>query len=181
MQDVLRRESTDSIRNRKTVETTMKRKRKRKRNNSLALHEVDIWDETKASYVPYTSVVEDSPLLLPSENNIHALQTTHGRWQHVNLGVVQSIESLFARGVFMSNPKKFTTRCFTFPFLDICQTFTDVAAVSQNNLQRVYTGSNLPEDHDVFNEAFMFYRVLRRELMSKLYKSLEVTQPPDGT
>jgi hypothetical protein len=148
-------------------------------HNSLALHAVDIWDENMLMYVPYTLLREKSNLLAPGLHNLVALQTTHGRWKNVNLGVEPDIASLLKRGVFLSNPSN-VNRCFSFSYLEVCEKFTEVAAVSQTHLQRVYAGSRTP-DHDIFNEAFLFFRVIFRQLISRLFVAYDLPETPSGT
>ena len=148
-------------------------------HNSMSLHSLDVWDETSMMYVPYESSPVDNLLLSGSDYSRVSLQTSHGRFQNVNIDT-RNVGLMMARGVWPSNPKKRATRNFSFRFLDVCQRLTQVASVSQTNLQRVFGGEETP-DHDVFNEAFLFYRVIRLELVQRLFQRLDQeTLPPQG-
>ena len=151
-------------------------------HNSLALHDVDKWDENLHQFMPYTPLAAEN-VFSPSHGTdanwvIPAFQTTHGRWKMVNLGQQLTLSFLFSRGIYMSNPKNIT-RCFSFKFLDVCMDLTHVAAVSQTNLQRVYSDSSTP-DKDVFNETFLFYRVIRLQLIDKLMQRMKMGERPSG-
>ena len=148
-------------------------------HNSLALHDVDIWDEFMLMYVPYTLLREKSALLAEGAANLVSLQTTHGRWTNVNVGGVHDISSLLQRGVFVSNPSR-VNRCFSFGYLEVCRDLTEVAAVSQTHLQRVYAGTRTP-DHDIFNEAFLFFRVIFKQIVARLFVANQHPEPPSGT
>ena len=145
-------------------------------HNSLAMHDIEIWDEFEQMYADYSAL--DSGLLSPGDCCIPSVQTTSGRRKNVNLRGNLSLPILLGRGIFPSNPKRIT-RCFSRPFLDLCSNLTEIGAVSQTNLQRVFTGGATP-DHDVFNETFLLYRVIAREFLTRLFERVMMKQPPSG-
>ena len=145
-------------------------------HNSLAMHDIEIWDEFEQMYADYSAL--DSGLLSPGDCCIPSVQTTSGRRKNVNLRGNLSLPILLGRGIFPSNPKRIT-RCISRPFLDLCSNLTEIGAVSQTNLQRVFTGGVTP-DHDVFNETFLLYRVIARELLTRLFERVMMKQPPSG-
>ena len=147
-------------------------------HNSLCMHDVQKWDETDGMYIDYIPTGRDSVLLGPGVGCVPSIQTTSGRRKNVNIGGNHSLPFLLGRGIFPSNPKRIT-RCFSRTYLDLCTSLTQIGAISQTNLQRIFTGGFTP-DHDIFNETFLFYRVISRQLRQRLFDRLEMVVPLTG-
>ena len=73
-------------------------------HNSMSLHCLDVWDETSMMYVPYVSSPVDNLLLSGVEHGRDSLQTSHGRFQNVNIDT-RNVGLMMARGMWPSNPK----------------------------------------------------------------------------
>jgi hypothetical protein len=154
-------------------------------HNSLAIHEVDKWSTEEGMYRPYTFSGDECVFFAPAQDTAASFQTTSGRWKDVNLGVGHSLAKLFARGIFVANPARLLqgrtiTRSFSFTFLDVCVQLTQEAHVSQTNLQRVFADASIPDSH-LFNEAYLFYRVIKRQLVDRSFLRFHLDKPPSGT
>lgn len=86
--------------------------------------------------------------------------------------------SLASRGIFAANPKT-AGKSFTVNFLDLCTELSMVCAATQTDMQVVFAGKRTP-DKDVYNEAFLQYRLHKHSAITRLCARLELDLPPAG-